>query len=239
MPAAGCLPQIPRALLRFGASFLRGPTLRPIEKNRKGSFFMREAVAEKKMNVRKLAVTAVLGAAAAALMFVAFSVPIMPSFIQLDLSELPALVAAFSLGPVSGVCVCLIKNLVHLLFTTTGGVGELSNFLLGSAFVLPAGLVYRMRKNRSGAFIGALIGAAVMAVGSLPVNYFITYPVYTAFLPMEAIIGMYQAINPRVETLFQALVWFNMPFTFVKGMLSVGITFLIYKRISPILKGDQ
>lgn len=191
----------------------------------------------KKVNVRKMAVTAVLGAVAAALMFVAFSIPIMPSFIQLDLSELPALIASFSLGPLSGVCVCLIKNLVHLLFTTTSGVGELSNFLLGSAFVLPAGLIYRMRKNRMSAFIGSLAGAAAMAIISLPVNYFITYPVYAVFLPMEGIIGMYQAINPHVENLFQALLWFNMPFTFVKGMLSVGITFLIYKRISPILKG--
>ncbi len=198
---------------------------------------MREAVGEKKVNVRSLAVTAVLGAVASALMFVAFNVPVMPSFIQLDLSELPALIAAFSLGPVSGVCVCLIKNLVHLLVTTTGGVGELSNFLLGSAFVLPAGLIYRMRKNRAGAFWGALLGAVAMAVISLPVNYFITYPVYTAFLPLEGIVAMYQAINPRVENLLQALIWFNMPFTFVKGMLSVGITFLIYKRISPILKG--
>lgn len=198
---------------------------------------MEKTVSAKKVNTRKLAVTAILGAAAAALMFVAFSVPFMPSFIQVDVSELPALIAAFSMGPLSGVGVCLIKNLVHLLATTTGGVGELSNFLLGAAFVLPAGLVYKFRKNRMGAFLGALIGAVVMAVVSLPVNYFITYPVYTLFLPLEAIVGAYQAINPKVNSLLDALIWFNMPFTFGKGMLSVAITFLIYKRISPIIKG--
>lgn len=198
---------------------------------------MEKTPSAKKVNTRKLAVTAILGASASALMFVAFSVPFMPSFIQVDVSELPALIAAFSMGPLSGVGVCLIKNLVHLLATTTGGVGELSNFLLGAAFVLPAGLVYKFRKNRMGAFLGALIGAVVMAVASLPVNYFITYPVYTLFLPLEAIVGAYQAINPKVNSLLDALIWFNMPFTFGKGMLSVAITFLIYKRISPIIKG--
>ena len=193
----------------------------------------------KRGRVRKLAVTAVLGAVSAALMFVAFRVPLMPSFIQLDLSELPALIAAFSVGPVSGVAVCLIKNLVHLLVTTTGGVGELSNFLLGAAFVLPAGLVYRFRKDRVGALLGSLAGAALMALASLPSNYFITYPFYAMLMPMEAILDMYRAINPNVQTLMDALVWFNIPFTFVKAMLSVGVTFLIYKRISPVLKGKS
>lgn len=198
---------------------------------------MEKSISTKKVNTRKLAVTAILGAAASVLMFVGFKVPFMPSFISLDASELPALIAAFSMGPVSGVVVCFIKNLVHLFATNTGGVGELSNFLLGAAFVLPAGLVYKFSKNRKGAFLGALIGAAVMAVASLPVNYFITYPVYTLFMPMEAIVGAYQAINPNVHSLLDALIWFNMPFTFCKGMLSVAITFLIYKRISPIIKG--
>lgn len=194
---------------------------------------------KRRVNTRSMAVTAVLGAVSAALMFVAFRVPLMPSFIQLDVSELPALIASFSMGPLSGVAVCLIKNLVHLLVTTTGGVGELSNFLLGAAFVLPAGLIYRTHKDRKGALIGSLAGALAMALCSLPSNYFITYPFYAMLMPMEAILDMYRAINPNVKTLTDALVWFNMPFTFVKAMLSVAITFLIYKRISPIIKGKK
>ncbi|MCI8385004.1 MAG: ECF transporter S component [Acutalibacter sp.] len=194
---------------------------------------------KRRINTRSMAVTAVLGAVSAALMFVAFRVPLMPSFIQMDVSELPALIAAFSMGPLSGVAVCLIKNLVHLLVTTTGGVGELSNFLLGAAFVLPAGLIYRTRKDRIGALIGSLAGALAMALASLPSNYFITYPFYAMLMPMEAILDMYRAINPNVKTLTDALVWFNMPFTFIKAMLSVAVTFLIYKRISPIIKGKK
>ena len=188
----------------------------------------------RKIDVRKLAVTAVMGAVAAVLMFISFSVPLMPSFIKLDLSELPALIASFALGPVSGVAVCFIKNLVNLPFTTTSCVGE-----LGAAFVLPAGLLYKKLNGRKGALIGSLVGAAAMAVLSLPINYFITYPFYAVFMPMEAILNLYQLINPAVENLFQALLWFNVPFTFIKGLLSVAITFLIYKKISPILKGNK
>lgn len=194
---------------------------------------------DRKLSVRKLTMTAMLGAVATVLMFVSFNVPLMPSFIKLDLSELPALIASFALGPVYGVVVCLIKNLINLMFSTTGGVGELSNFILGAVFVFTAGLFYRFMGGRRGALIGSLCGAAVMAIISVFSNYYVVYPVYTAFMPMETILGMYQAINPNVDSLWDALIWFNMPFTFIKGMLSVVITFLIYKKISPLLKGKK
>ena len=188
--------------------------------------------------IRKLVMTALLSALATVLMFVSFSVPFVPSFIKLDLSELPALIAAFSMGPLSGVAVCLVKNLVNLLFTYSMGVGELCNFLLGVAFVLPAGLIYKKRNDRKGALIGALTGALTMGVISIFINYSLVYPVYAKLLmPMDVILGMYQAINPKVSNLWQALCFFNAPFTFVKGLISVAITFLIYKRISPLIKG--
>ena len=98
-------------------------------------------------SVRYMSVTAMLSAVAFILMFLDFSVPFMPAFIKMDLSELPALIGAFSMGPVCGILICLIKNVLHLFITTTGGVGELSNFLLGVAFVLPAGLIYRHKKS--------------------------------------------------------------------------------------------
>ena len=189
-------------------------------------------------NVRYMTVTAMLSAVAFALMFFEFSIPfLVPSFIQMDLSELPALIGAFAMGPWYGVIICLIKNLIHLLITTTGGVGELSNFILGAAFVLPAGLIYQRKKTKKNAVIGSVLGAAFMALLSVASNYFIVYPVYTAFLPMDTILAMYQEILPSADTLLKCLVIFNTPFTFVKGMLSVIITLLIYKHISPIIKG--
>ena len=191
------------------------------------------------LNIRKMTMTALLGALATVLMFLSFKVPFMPSFISLDFSELPALIAAFSMGPLSGAAVCLIKNLINLFASSTGGVGELSNFLLGCCFVLPAGLIYRYKKTRMGALIGALSGAVLMAVVSAFTNYFIVYPIYTNFLALDAIMGMYQAINPNVETLWEALWVFNVPFTFMKGMCSVVITFLVYKKISPLIHGKK
>ena len=187
--------------------------------------------------VRKLVVTAMFSALAYVLMLLDFSVPIIPSFVKMDFSELPALIAAFAVGPVSGVVVCLVKNLIHLATTTTGGIGELCNFLLGASFVLTAGVIYRFRKTRVGALIGALSGALIMALFSIPLNYFVTYPVYTKFLPIERIIEMYQAIIPSVNGLLQCLIVFNAPFTLLKGLADAAITFLVYKRISPLIHG--
>lgn len=181
---------------------------------------------------------ALLSALATVLMALSFSVPFMPSFIKMDFSELPALLASFSMGPWAGVLVCLVKNLVNLPLTTTGGIGELSNFLLGVAFVLPAGLIYRMKKSRAGAVIASSAGAAAMGLFSLPINYFVTYPIYMKFMPINAIISMYQAILPSVDGLLSCLVVFNMPYTFLKGLINALICFIIYKPLSPYLKGS-
>ncbi len=194
---------------------------------------------KKRTDIRKMTSTAMLAAVSTVLMFFSFSVPLMPSFIKMDLSELPALIASFTFGPVSGITVCLVKNLINVFFTTTGGVGEVSNFLLGTMFVAPAGFIYQRMRTKKGAMIASVVGAATMAILSLFTNYFIVYPVYTSIMPLEVIIGAYSAINPHVENLWQALLWFNVPYTFIKGMLSVVITMLIYKPLAPILRGKN
>ena len=209
--------------------------------------------AAQRSRTHKIAVTAMLSAAATVLMFLEFPIPfLIPSFVELDFSELPALLAAFSLGPVSGVVVCLVKNVIKgLLFSGTGGVGEMCNFLLGICFVIPAGLIYRYKRTRSGALAGALAGALIMALCSIPVNYFISYPVYTKFLPIDVIISMYQEIVqsfngllsrvsapfvlPAVDGLLGCLIAFNAPFTLLKGLLDMGLCFLVYKPLSPLL----
>ena len=179
-------------------------------------------------NVRKLTGTAMLGAVAAVLMYLEFPIPIMPSFVKLDVSELPALLAAYAYGPLSG-------------RTSTAAVGELFNFVMGALFVGVAGFVYKRSKTRRSALIGAGLGALVMAVVSVPYNYFIVYPAYVVMyhLPLEAIIGMYQAINPSVDGLLACLLTFNLPFTLFKGLLDAVLCFLIYKPLSPILHGRK
>ena len=132
-----------------------------------------------------------------------------------------------------------MKNVIHLPFTQSSGVGELANFIIGALLVFPAGLIYKKKKTRGGAVIGSLAGALFAAAVSVPVNYFITYPFYTNFMPMDAIIGMYRAIVPAADTLIKALLIFNVPFTFVKGILCVLITFFVYKPLSRVIKGKN
>jgi riboflavin transporter FmnP len=188
--------------------------------------------------IRKLTITAIMSALSFALMLIEFPVPFMPPFIKFDVSELPALITAFAFGPQYGVLVCLIKNALHLPASTTQFVGELSNFLMGAVFVFIAGLFYKIRKNRKFAFIGAMVGNLAMAVACFLVNFFITYPIYMKILiPEPVILGMYQDLLPSMDSIWKSILVFNVPFTFAKGLVSVIITFLIYRKLSPILKG--
>lgn len=188
-------------------------------------------------NVRSLTATAMLSAVAFILMYLEIAIPIIPSFIKFDFSDLPGIVAAFALGPVYGVLVCLIKNLLHLAFSQSMFVGELSNFILGAVFAFTAGLIYHKKKSKKTALIGGIVGALVMGLVSIVSNYFVVYPVYYNFMPQEVILGMYQAINPSVQNIFQCLLVFNLPFTIIKGLIAVAITMVIYKPLSPLLKG--
>ena len=198
------------------------------------------SVSASRNRTHKLTVTAMLSAVAFILMFIEFPIPaLIPSFVKLDISDLPELLAAFSLGPVYGVAVTFLKNLLHIVFkgTSSAYVGELCNFLLGAVFSLVAGFIYQRKKSRKSALIGAIIGAALMAIVSVPMNYYVVYPAYVVCygMPLEAIIGMYQAILPSADSLIKCLTIFNMPFTFCKGMLDVLLCFLIYKPLSPLL----
>jgi len=183
-----------------------------------------------------VAVTAVLSAIAAILQLFEIPLPfLIPDFVRLDFSELPALLASFSIGPLWGGCVCLIKNLFKLTTSYSGGVGELGNFLLGFCFVVPAGYFYKHHKSRRGALIASIVGAVCMALASIPINYYITYPVYANIYPVDVIISLYQAIRPSVNGLLECLCIFNAPFTLLKGGLDVLLCFFIYKPLSPLL----
>lgn len=187
----------------------------------------------------RLTVAAMLSAVAFVLMFLEFPIPaLIPPFIKMDISDLPELLAAFALGPAYGVVVTLLKNLLFLIFhgTSSAYVGELCNFLLGSVFSFSAGLIYRHHKSRRSALLGSVIGCALMALISVPINYFLVYPVYAVvYAPMDVILGAYQTILPSVDTLIECLTIFNMPFTFCKGLIDVALCLLIYKPLSPIL----
>ena len=199
-----------------------------------------------RFTTRYIAVTAVLSAVAFVLMFFDLSVPFMPSFIKFDISDLPEVIGSFAMGPGCGVLICLIKNLLHLTRTTTMGVGELSNFILGVAFVLPAGFIYKFKKTKKGALLASIVGMVAMGAVSIASNYFLVYPFYLSFfhMQMDDMLGAYNFVlsdffhsKLQVKNLLTCLVAFNAPFTMLKGLASVLITWAIYKPLSPILKG--
>ena len=191
------------------------------------------------VSIRNITVTALMSAAATVLMFVSFGLPILPSYLKVDFSELPALLTSFALGPVYGVIVCLVKDLFNVAATTTGGVGELCTFLLGALFVAPAGIIYRRHRTRSTALIGTLVGVITMTVCSFFVNNFLVYPAYLLIMPEQAIVDMYSALVPWADEIWKGIVVFNMPLTFLKGLADAALTFVLYKHLSPLLKGKK
>lgn len=191
-----------------------------------------------KSNTTKLVVTAMLSAVAVVLQYIEVSIPLVPSFLKLDFSDIPELIGSFAMGPLYGVVICLIKNLIHLPFGSSGGVGELSNFILGAVFAFTAGMIYKYKKSRVGGALGAVIGAIVMAVVSVITNYFIVYPVYAQLWfggNMQLIVDMYKAILPASDTLLKSLLITNLPFTFAKGIIVALITYIVYKPLSGII----
>lgn len=164
---------------------------------------------------------------------------LIPSFVKLDFSDLPALLTAFTAGPLWGGLVCVVKNVIHLAFGSTGGIGELANALMGVFFVVPAGVIYHYRHTKLGAFIGGVSGAAAGAVVSFPVNLLITYPFYIGLYfggKVEPMLDMYNTIFGTDFVLTEVLLVFNLPFTFAKYTLCVLIALLIYKPLSPLFK---
>ena len=188
-------------------------------------------------NLTKLAVTAMLTAVAVVLQYLEFGVPFVPSFLKMDFSDIPELIAAFAVGPIGGVTVALLKNLIHMAVSQSGFVGELSNFILGAAFSLTAGLIYKAKHTRAGAIAACFAACAVMALVSLPSNYYLIYPIYAKlFGGMEPILGAYQAIIPAADTLWKALLIVNVPFTLVKGLICAAVTIPVYKPLSRALE---
>ena len=195
----------------------------------------------KSNKTRRIVGCGVLTAVAVVLQYIEISIPIIPSFIKLDFSDLPELIGAFAYGPVVGVLITLLKNLIHMAVSQSGFVGELSNFILGAVFAGVAGLIYNRKKTKKNALIAGVIASVVMALVSLPSNYFIIYPLYYSVLgfPEEAVFGMYKALLPSVKNMVECLLIFNVPFTFVKGLISVAVTMLVYQPLRPFLKGKN
>lgn len=196
-----------------------------------------------RISIRTMVTVGMLGAISVILMM--FSIPLWfaPSFYKIDLSEVPVLVGAFALGPVAGVLIELIKILLHLLFqgTQTAGVGDFANFVIGCCFVLPAAVVYQRKRTKKGAVIGLVSGTVIMTVSGCFINAFLLLPAYAAAfgMPIDSLVAMGTAVNASITNLLTFALFAVAPFNIVKGVVVSVITVLLYKHISPILKGSR
>lgn len=178
----------------------------------------------------------ILSAISAILMYIEFPLPFLPPFLKIDLSELPVLIGVFSLGPLSGIVIELIKNLIHLFSSTSGGVGELANFLIGVSLVVSAGIVYKYDKTKFGAFKALTVGIIFMAIMGMVLNYFILLPFYANIgFSTEKIVAICNKINPFIVDKKTLIFWGVLPFNLIKGIIVSIITLLTYKKISNLL----
>ena len=184
---------------------------------------------------------AMLSVLAYVIMFLEIALPIFPSFLKLDLSDLIPLLGSLALGPVAGMLIELLKNLLHLITTHTGGVGELANFIVGSAFVMTAGAFYWRHKTRGGAMVALGCGILAMVVAGALVNYFITVPLYALVLgwSTEMIVGMAQKVIPAIHDKLTLILFAFCPFNLLKGFVLALITAPLYKKVSPLLKKES
>ncbi|WP_125153375.1 ECF transporter S component [Clostridium rectalis] len=176
------------------------------------------------------------------LMYIELPVPLFPEFLKIDISDLPALLGAFALGPVEGVIIQLFKNILHGIFATkTAFVGELANFLVGSVMVLVAGYVYKKNKSRRSAFIGLALGTIFMSIAAGVLNIYLLLPLYQKVLhiPIEDFVSMAHKVNPSITNINGFILWSIVPFNIIKGIFVSCITMGTYKKISPILHKDE
>ncbi|MGN1098387.1 MAG: ECF transporter S component [Clostridia bacterium] len=197
-----------------------------------------------KMNkTRRIATCAMLAAAAGLLMLFEFPLPFAPFFYEVDFSELPVLIGAFSMGPVAGTVIELVKVLVKLVLkgTSTAFVGDFANFFIGCTLVVPASIIYHMNKSRKNAALALVAGTVVMAVVGSAFNAVYLIPKFASLygMPLESIIAIGTEINPRITSCWSMAIWAVVPFNLVKGAAVSVITMFIYKPLSGIIKGKN
>lgn len=189
-------------------------------------------------NLNVLIKISLLAVIAFAIMFIEIAVPIFPDFLKIDFSDLPALIGAFSLGPVAGVAIELLKNILHGIFKGgTAFIGEFANFVVGGTLVFVAGTIHSRSKNYINAVVSLVFGTITMTIIAGVFNYFVLLPLYEKVLgfPITAIIGISQAVNGKIDSLFTLILYAILPFNLLKGAIISVLTMAMYKKVVPVL----
>lgn len=191
-----------------------------------------------KLSVDKMVKVGILAAMSFVLMFIQFPIPIAPPFMKVDLADVPALIGGFAMGPVYGVIIQLIKNLLNLSKTSTAGVGELSNFIVGAAFVFVSATMYHRNKTKKTAIKAMIVGMLVMTALATLSNTFVIFPLYAKAMgqDLQAFVDMVGKTNGLVTSYPTLMLLSVAPFNIIKGTIEIIVTDLLYKRVSGVLK---
>ncbi|WP_455539645.1 ECF transporter S component [Terrisporobacter sp.] len=200
---------------------------------------MQNTIKKSKLTSTKtIAKVGILSAIAYVLMFISVPLPIFPSFLKIDISDIPAIFGGMSLGPMAGLAIIVIKNFLQgITASTTGGVGEFANVLIGGSYVLIICLFYKKFKSTKGVLIGGLLGLVAMTIMGCIMNYFVMMPLYAVVygMPLDAIIKMGTVINPNVTNLFTFVIWMIAPFNIVKAGIMTIATLLLFRKMGKVL----
>lgn len=195
---------------------------------------------KKKMTTKMITQIGMLGAIATVLMLFEIPLPFAPSFYEIDFSEVPVLIGCFSMGPLAGALIELVKIILNFVIngTVTAGVGEAANFIIGCSLCVPAGVIYQKNKTKKGAMLGLIAGTLFMTILGCFVNAYILLPTYAAAfkMPIDGLVEMGTAVNANIDSLFTFVMFAVVPFNLLKGVLDSIIVMAVYKKISPILK---
>ncbi|MFL0250464.1 ECF transporter S component [Clostridium neuense] len=191
----------------------------------------------KNSKLSKLIKISLLGVIGFVIMLIEFPLPIFPNFLKIDFSDLTAVIGGFAMGPIAGIGIELIKNLLALSKTGTAGVGEAANFLIGSSMVLISSLIYKHKKTKMNAVIGLALGTIAMSVAGCLLNYFVLLPMYETALhfPIKAVVAATHVVNPYVTDLKSFILFAIVPFNIIKGAVISVVTMAVYKKISPVV----
>ncbi len=189
-----------------------------------------------RISVARMTRIAILAAAASILFLI--EIPIV-AFYKLDLSNIPVLLGAFSMGPVPGLIILGLKSAIGLLHSSSAGVGELADFVMGAALIVPASIIYHRNKNRKNAIIGMAIGTVCMVIVGVLMNKWVMLPFYMGAFHMD-MDGIIKAAGVAgVDSEWKLLLLVTGPFNLLKGVVLSIVTALIYKPLSPILHGKM
>ena len=191
--------------------------------------------------VKKIAFIGLMGAVSAVLMLFRFPIPFMPPFLSFDLSGLMEMLGGFMFGPMAAACIIVVKILLQLVMqgSFSLGTGELQNLILSCSYVLPALIIYHRNKTKKKAITGMAVSTIFVSVMAVFTNLYLIIPFYVKLfgMSMDDIITMCRTVNPAMKNVTTMAVFGLLPFNLIKYGVTSLVTFIVYKRLSRVIKG--